>query len=135
MGDNDNFSLKFESEVDSPNKAAEKIARRLKMFKKIIKSFKQKAPSWSDITKVNIRKAPHNITLGINNVFNASLNTGYFPDLLNLAKLIFITKPKKPSNLITNFRPMSLLIIIDKIFEQILMKGGETHIIRNILYN
>lgn len=86
-------------------------------FKEVVKKFKQKASRWSGLSKINIEKAPPNIIQGIIGVFNAVLNTGYFPYSLKLAKLIFIPKASKP-NMVANFRPISLLEIIGKIFEK-----------------
>ncbi len=45
------------------------------------------------------------------------LNTGIFPDKLQISKIISIHK-KLNDHLFTNYRPISLLPVISKIFEK-----------------
>ena len=52
-------------------------------------------------------------------VINQMLNTGYFPDNLNIANVIPIFKKEQPS-LYNNYRPISLLPAISKIFEKVI---------------
>lgn len=85
---------------------------KLEEFQEVLKSFKQKAPGWPNITKINIKNAPPNIIQDIIDAFKAALNIDYFPDLFKVVKLTFIPKPGKPSNLVENFRIISLLKII-----------------------
>ena len=49
------------------------------------------------------------------------LNTGYFPDNLKIAKVIPIFKKEDPS-LCNDYRPISLLPAISKIFEKVIFK-------------
>ena len=52
-------------------------------------------------------------------IFNQSLQTGIFPDKLNIAKVIPIYK-KRSLNDISNYRPISLLPSISKFFEKLI---------------
>ena len=54
-------------------------------------------------------------------VFNLSITNGEYPDLLKLSKVIAIYK-KGERHIPDNYRPISLLDIIDKIFEKLLYK-------------
>ena len=52
-------------------------------------------------------------------VINQILNTGIFPDKLNIAKVVPIFK-KGDHTLMNNYRPMSLLPVISKVIENIM---------------
>lgn len=85
-----------------------------------LRSFKNKAPGLSGITRnmlLNLPSKPHEALL---NIYNASLSAGYFPDELKKAKLIFIPKPAKDHAQSINYRPISLLEITGKLLEKIL---------------
>lgn len=55
------------------------------------------------------------------NIFNRSINEGYFPRQLKLAKIKPIYK-KNEKDLMTNYRPISLLPSISKLLEKIIHK-------------
>ena len=54
-------------------------------------------------------------------IFNLSIQTGIFPDKIKLAEIIPLYKSKE-KNLITNYRPISLLITISKLLEKAVYK-------------
>ncbi len=54
-------------------------------------------------------------------IINQMLNTGIFPDKLKIAKICPIHK-KDDNTLFTNYRPISLLPAISKIFEKVIFK-------------
>ena len=54
-------------------------------------------------------------------IINKSIENGIFPDALKIAKIIPIFKSKE-NNQLNNYRPISLLSSISKIFEKILYK-------------
>ncbi len=54
-------------------------------------------------------------------IINQMLKTGIFPDKLRLAKIVPILK-KDDDSLFTNYRPISLLPAISKVFEKVIYK-------------
>ena len=54
-------------------------------------------------------------------LLNDSLETGMFPDRLKLADITPVFKTKDPLNK-TNYRPVSVLPIVSKLFEKIMQK-------------
>ncbi len=57
----------------------------------------------------------------ITQIINKMLNSGIFPDKLKIVKIIPIYK-KEYETLFTNYRPISLLPAISKIFEKVIFK-------------
>jgi len=53
------------------------------------------------------------------NLFSRCLETGYFPKLMKIGKIILVLKNGEKS-LISNYRPISLLSNFSKIFEKLL---------------
>ena len=78
-------------------------------FNETIKQTEQRAPRLSSITKRHLTEAPPRTLQQILDIFNAFLNTGYYPDAFKMAKMIFIPKPgwspDQPVNLL-NYRPV-----------------------------
>ena len=67
--------------------------------------------------KIN-SKAAANI---LQNLLNQSLETGTIPDSLQLADITSVFKKKDPLNK-TNYRSVSFLLIVSKLFEKIMQK-------------
>jgi hypothetical protein len=63
-------------------------------------------------------------------LFNAAMLIGYFPMQWRVAKLIIILKPGKPPYELTSYWPISLLPILSKVFEKILLERL-LHIVQN----
>ena len=66
-------------------------------------------------------------------LFNDSLETGTFPDNLKLANITPVFKNKDPLNK-TNYRPVSVLPIVTKLFEKIMQKQINGFISNCLLY-
>ena len=58
--------------------------------------------------------------------------TGVFPDLLKISKIISIYK-KEDDTMFSNYRPISLLPSISKIFEKVILEQLATYLDRNNL--
>jgi hypothetical protein len=55
-------------------------------------------------------------------LFNAVLLKGCFPVQWKVAQIILILKPGRPPNELTSYWPISLLPIVSKVFEKLLLK-------------
>jgi hypothetical protein len=55
-------------------------------------------------------------------IFNAVLLKGYFLAQWKVAQIVLILRPGKSPNELTSYRPISLLPIVLKVFEKLLLK-------------
>ncbi len=86
----------------------------------IINKLKSKNSSGNDEISNKLLKAiKHEISKPLTLIINQSLSTGIFPDTLKLAKVKPIYKKGNKSSL-NNYRPISLLPTISKVFERVL---------------
>jgi hypothetical protein len=87
----------------------------------VIKSLKNsKAYDIFDISTHIIKTIVDLIVHPIVNVFNTAIQEGVFPDLLKISKINPVFKKGDKLD-ISNYRPISILPIISKIFEQIIL--------------
>lgn len=93
----------------------------------------KKAPGYDLITGKIIRELPHEGLKMITMLFNAIIRLGYFPTQWKVAQIILVPKPGKPAEIITSYRPISLLPIVSKIFERLLLKRLQPIIINQNL--
>ena len=86
---------------------------------KIIKNLASKNSSGHDgISARFIKRILETITPPLTHIINQSLCTGIFPDRLKIAKVIPLFK-KGDQHILDNYRPISLLPVISKVFEKI----------------
>ena len=76
----------------------------------------RKAPGSSQIGRDALRHLPDNLLRAFTHLFNASLASGYYPLHFNTALVNLIPKPKKDLTDPKNYRPISLLETIGKLF-------------------
>lgn len=81
-----------------------------------------KAPGIDGIPSILLKNMPNVFFQILVNVFNFCLRSGYFPHSFKIAKVIPIHKKGKDTHLPSSYRPISMLNIVDKIFENILLK-------------
>ena len=55
-------------------------------------------------------------------IYNWCIGNGYFPKLFRTAKVIPILKPGKDASHSESYRPISILNLLDKVFEKIILK-------------
>ena len=84
----------------------------------IVKNFKDgKAPGVDDIAISIVKKTVDVISDPLVSIINSSLSSGVFPDKLKISKIIPIHKSDDAS-LVQNYRPISILPALSKIFER-----------------
>lgn len=94
---------------------------------KAIDSINSKSSSGFDGLSTKLLKSIKNIILKpITLTINQSLKTGIFPSKLKISKIIPLFK-KDDKHSITNYRPISLLPAISKIFEKIILTQITSH--------
>ena len=64
----------------------------------VLKSFKEKSPGPSGITRNYLLKAPPIILKQYAEIYSASFATGYFPTSLKIAKIVMIPKQESQTN-------------------------------------
>jgi hypothetical protein len=80
-----------------------------------------KAPGSNGIPNKALKHLPQIAALLLVQIFNAILLTHHFPSWWKHARLISILKPGKDPALPSSYRPISLLDVIGKLFEEILL--------------
>jgi len=81
----------------------------------------RKATGPDQITTLMIRKLPQEGIKAILHLLNATTRLGYWPRSLKRARVIMILKPGKDPTDVTSYRPISLLPVLSKILEKLLL--------------
>merc|ERR1712030_155306 len=100
-----------------------------------INNLKQnKSPGQDEFTARFLKISSNMIVPILCEIFNLSIKTGEYPDPLKIAKVIPIFKKGDPS-LASNYRPISVLSCINKIFERLIFNRIYKYLEKfNILY-
>ena len=93
-----------------------------------IRDFKNKAPGEDQITRTHLMNLPKLVYVNIAHILTAALSCGYFPNCMKVAILIFIAKPGKSRLDPNNYRPISLLSVIGKIYGKIITQRFTTYL-------
>ena len=94
-----------------------------------------KSKSSSDIEGLSmkiVKLVSNKLCFPLSIVVNQSLSTGIFPQSLKTAKVTPIFK-KDDNSVLSNYRPISLLPVLSKIFEKVVHKQLETYFSKNNL--
>ena len=105
-------------------------------IEKIIDRLPNKGSSGHDgVSNILLKKLGKSLSYPLGIIFNQSIATGCFPDMMKVAEIIPLYKGKEEDQVI-NYRPVSLLMTISKILEKIIynrvFKSLTKH---NILYD
>lgn len=98
----------------------------------IIKSMKKKSPGHDDISINVIKECKHEISSFLEHIINTSFIEGCFPKHLQIARVVPIYK-KGDQSLLSNYRPVSILPCISKIFEKIVAHRIMNYLSQNSL--
>lgn len=98
-------------------------------IEEVIKSLKIASPGHDDIHIKVIKECSEEISQFLEFIINKSFDEGYFPDILEIAKVIPIYKKGEKSDC-TNFRPIAILSTFSKIFEKIIVKRLNDYLTR-----
>lgn len=90
----------------------------------------KKSPGYDLISGKILKKLPRKGILFLTQLFNAVLRTGHFPLQWKVGQIIVIQKPGKPINDVKSYRPISLLPIVSKILEKLLLARLEPILIQ-----
>lgn len=82
----------------------------------------KKAPGYELISGKVIKELPKKAIRVMTIIFNACLRLGVFPEQWKVAEIILIPKPGKNPEEVTSYRPISLLPVMSKLFEKILLQ-------------
>lgn len=82
----------------------------------------KKSPGFDLINGRIMKMLPRKAVIKLSQLINTSFKLRYVPSLWKTAEIIMIPKPGKPQQETASYRPISLLPIISKIFEKILLK-------------
>ena len=86
-----------------------------------------------DISTFSIKSVNFDLLKAVTTTVNQSLTTGIFPDNPKLAKVIALFKKGDPTS-INNYRPVSLLPALSKIFERVIHNQINNYFTLNNLY-
>lgn len=80
----------------------------------------KKAPGHDLITNEILKMLPKKAILYLTALFNSCLRFGYFPKIWKHAQIILFQKPGKPKDVLSSYRPVSLLSTLSKLFEKLI---------------
>lgn len=90
-----------------------------------------KSPGTDNIPNILLKRLPEKGIQALMNIFNSCLIIGYFPQSWKIARVIPIAKPGKDKSDPKNYRPISLLNTIGKIFEKLLKIRIDNFVVEN----
>ncbi|CAG9828874.1 unnamed protein product [Diabrotica balteata] len=119
--DNDSEELRWEE----PFQTDERIT--LTSLREVSTEIKEninpkKAPGYDLITGELLKNLPRKAIVKLTHLINAALRLRYILRLWKVAEVIMIAKPGKSPNEVTSYRPISLLPVMSKLFEKLLLK-------------
>ena len=86
---------------------------------KLIALLKDSSAGWDDIQAKILKITYHSYLPTIVHLLNLSLEQGVFPNQLKLARVVALYKADDPM-IISNYRPVSILPVLSKLFERVM---------------
>jgi len=126
------FDPEVENKLTNLNKPQEKLSAFtiLELNQVIKRLHPHKAPGPDNITAQMLQELPIPGLKVLLYILNAILRLEYWPKTFKIAKVIIVLKLAKPPTDVASYRPISLLPIISKILETLLLNRitKETHL-------
>jgi hypothetical protein len=88
----------------------------------LLKSNQYKAPGYDFITGQVLKKLPKKAIVMLTTIYNCMISILYYPLIWKYAHIIMVPKPGKALENVTSYRPISLLPLLSKVFEKLLLK-------------
>ena len=89
---------------------------------RVIQDLKDKsAPGYDLITPRILKELPRKAVVLITFIINAIMRISYYPYHWKVSQIVMVHKIGKPANLATSYRPISLLPVLSKVCEKILL--------------
>lgn len=82
----------------------------------------RKAPGYDLITATVLKRLPKKGKVAITQIFNAIFRIQYVPVQWKFSQIITILKPGKPNHDVKSYRPISLLPLLSKLLEKLILK-------------
>ena len=141
---------KLAGKINRPDKTAKEYLSKIKRCKntmycspktekdiaKIIDSLPNKNSSGIDsYSNKLVKKLKYGIVKPLTMIINSSLKLGQFPDLMKIAEVVPLLKTGS-TQLLNNYRPVSLLVVMSKVLEKCIYSQVMSHLDKNkILYD
>lgn len=108
------------ADADNTGMAFQIYTHEIKALFKKLKN--KKAPGLDSVNNLQLKNCTNKIICQINYIFNYCIRNTYFPKIWRIAKIIPIPKPGKDQLFPQNYRPISLLSTLSKVFENVIAK-------------
>jgi len=92
----------------------------------------KKAPGEDSSPNAAMKFLPENKLLALTKIYNSCLRISYYPRAWREAITISIPKPGKDPKIPENYRPISLLSTLSKIFERLILQHLQKDVLRKI---
>lgn len=125
---NEHDTRNTEDEIDQIIESDQQMSLPLRLctpteIQKTIKNLKKrKAPGFDLITAEVLNHLPRKGIVLLTILFNAVLRLHYFPLIWKISIINMICKPGKPPSEASSYRPISLLPLLSKLFEKVLLQ-------------
>jgi len=81
-----------------------------------------KSPGHDLISNKVVKNLPTKIIVHLSHIYNAALRLSYFPTTWKSSVIVTVLKPGKPPEQPSSYRPISLLPVLGKILEKVILK-------------
>lgn len=81
----------------------------------------RKAPGADKISNLLLKNLPEMALSFMIDIFNGCLKVSYFPSVWKLGRIVALPKPNKDSSIASNYRPITLLSCMGKLFERLIL--------------